>query len=110
MQGLPIFGVGHSMGALMHMIIGSRYALQREANVMISFNNKPASDAVPLFAPGIYDVVVAPGFAAFNPLITSLTNSPLRAPLRSAEAQLRVGLGSYCPQYHPTRFEPSLLE
>jgi len=30
-QGLPIFGVGHSMGALMHMIIGSRYALQREA-------------------------------------------------------------------------------
>jgi hypothetical protein len=77
---------------------------------MISFNNKPASDAVPLFAPGIYDVVVAPGFAAFNPLITSLTNSPLRAPLRSAEAQLRVGLGSYCPQYHPTRFEPSLLE
>ena len=56
-NGLPVFGVGHSMGALMHMIIGSRYALtDRTANVMISFNNKPATDAVPLFAPA-----VAPG-------------------------------------------------
>lgn len=65
-QGLPVFGVGHSMGALMHMIIGSRYALpDREANVMISFNNKPATDAVPLFAP-----IVAPGLQGLSPIIS----------------------------------------
>ena len=47
----------YTTGALMHMIIGSRYTFEdREGNVMISFNNKPATDAVPLFAP-----IVAPG-------------------------------------------------
>jgi hypothetical protein len=84
--GLPIFGVGHSMGALMHMIIGSRYALpDRAANVLISFNNKPATDAVPLFTP-----VVAPGLQNLSPLIASVADSPFRAPLRGAEAQLRA--------------------
>lgn len=84
--GLPIFGVGHSMGALMHMIIGSRYALpDRAANVLISFNNKPATDAVPLFTP-----VVAPGLQNLSPLIASVADSPFREPLRGAEAQLRA--------------------
>ena len=84
--GLPIFGVGHSMGALMHMIIGSRYALSdRAANVLISFNNKPATDAVPLFTP-----VVAPGLQNLSPLIASVADSPFREPLRGAEAQLRA--------------------
>jgi len=87
--GLPVFGVGHSMGALMHMIIGSRYALpDREANVMISFNNKPAQDAVPLFAPQ-FAPILAPGMQGLSPLVASLVGSPLRAPLRSADAQLR---------------------
>ena len=57
---LPVYGVGHSMGALMHALIGSRYKLpDRVGNVLISFNNKPATDAVPLFTP-----VVAPGLQA----------------------------------------------
>ena len=84
--GLPVYGVGHSMGALMHMIIGSRYALpDRVANVLISFNNKPATDAVPLFTP-----VVAPGLQNLSPLIASVADSPFREPLRGAEAQLRA--------------------
>ena len=84
--GLPVYGVGHSMGALMHMIIGSRYALpDRVANVLISFNNKPATDAVPLFTP-----VVAPGLQNLSPLIASVADSPFREPLRGAEARLRA--------------------
>ncbi|KAK3265941.1 hypothetical protein CYMTET_25417 [Cymbomonas tetramitiformis] len=28
-EGLPLYGVGHSLGALIHLIIGSRYATNR---------------------------------------------------------------------------------
>jgi len=106
-EGLPIFGVGHSMGALMHMIIGSRYALQREANVLISFNNKPATDAVPLFAP-----VVAPGLQGLSPIIAGLAGSPLRAPARAAEAQLRDLSPPIFRELLPVldQLEPVLLE
>lgn len=107
-QGLQVFGVGHSMGALMHMIIGSRYALpDREANVMISFNNKPATDAVPLFAP-----IVAPGLQGLSPIISGLAGSPLRAPLRSAEAQLRYLSPPVLKELLPVldQIEPVLLE
>ena len=107
-SGLPVYGIGHSMGALMHMIIGSRYALpDREANVMISFNNKPATDAVPLFAP-----IVAPGLQGLSPIISGLAGSPLRAPLRSAEAQLRDLSPPVVRELMPVidQLEPVLLE
>ena len=38
--GLPVHGVGHSNGALLHLLIGSLYAPQNASNVLISFNNK----------------------------------------------------------------------
>ncbi len=37
---VPLLGVGHSMGALMHLLIGSRHAGSTSGNVVISFNNK----------------------------------------------------------------------
>jgi len=38
--GLSVHGVGHSNGALLHLLIGSLYAPQNASNVLISFNNK----------------------------------------------------------------------
>ena len=38
--GLAVHGVGHSNGALLHLLIGSLYAPQNASNVLISFNNK----------------------------------------------------------------------
>ena len=105
---LPVYGVGHSMGALMHMIIGSRYALpDRAANVMVSFNNKPATDAVPLFAP-----VVAPGLQSLSPVISGIVDSPLRAPSRAVEAQLRANAPPVVRELLPVldQLEPVFLE
>ncbi|MCO5554038.1 hypothetical protein L7F22_007564 [Adiantum nelumboides] len=68
---LPIFGVGHSMGALMQLLIGARYAVQRAGNVLMSFNNKEASRAIPLFSP-----VIVPMAQNFGPLISQLMASP----------------------------------
>ena len=44
---LPIYGVGHSMGCKLHLLIGSLYDVDRSGNILISFNNYPASRAVP---------------------------------------------------------------
>ena len=44
---LPIYGIGHSMGCKLHLMIGSLYDVERAGNILISFNNYPASRAVP---------------------------------------------------------------
>ncbi|MEL6580909.1 MAG: DUF1350 family protein [Cyanobacteria bacterium J06621_12] len=44
---LPVYGLGHSMGCKLHLMIGSLYDVERAGNILISFNNYPASRAVP---------------------------------------------------------------
>ncbi|BAZ03691.1 DUF1350 family protein [Calothrix sp. NIES-3974] len=45
---LPIYGMGHSMGCKLHLLIGSMFPVERAGNIFISFNNFAARDAVPL--------------------------------------------------------------
>jgi hypothetical protein len=45
---LPVYGIGHSMGCKLHLTIGSMYDVKRAGNILISFNNFSARDAVPL--------------------------------------------------------------
>ncbi len=44
---LPIYGVGHSMGCKLHLLIGSLFAVERAGNILISYNNYPVSRAIP---------------------------------------------------------------
>jgi hypothetical protein len=44
---LPIYGVGHSMGCKLHLLIGSLYSVERAGNILISFNNYPVRRAIP---------------------------------------------------------------
>lgn len=44
---LPIYGIGHSMGCKLHLLIGSLFAVKRAGNIIISFNNYPARRAIP---------------------------------------------------------------
>ncbi|NEP11319.1 MAG: DUF1350 domain-containing protein [Symploca sp. SIO2C1] len=46
-QYLPIYGVGHSMGCKLHLLIGSLFTVERAGNILISFNNYPAKRAIP---------------------------------------------------------------
>lgn len=47
---LPVVGIGHSLGALLHLLITSLFPdTPRAANALLSFNNKPVGDAVPFF-------------------------------------------------------------
>nr|CAE04880.3 OSJNBa0042I15.2 [Oryza sativa Japonica Group] len=77
---LPTFGVGHSLGSVIHLLIGSRYAVQRSGNILMAFNNKEASLAVPLFSP-----VIVPMAQSFGPIFSQLTSYPT----------LRFGVKSY---------------
>lgn len=45
---LPIYGIGHSMGCKLHLLIGSLLGVERAGNILISFNNYAARDAIPL--------------------------------------------------------------
>lgn len=44
LSNLPVYGLGHSLGALLHLLISSKYAIHRDGNILISFNNKPATE------------------------------------------------------------------
>lgn len=45
---LPIYGLGHSMGCKVHLLICSLFEEERAGNIFISFNNYPARRSVPL--------------------------------------------------------------
>jgi hypothetical protein len=45
---LPIYGLGHSMGCKLHLLIGSLFTVERAGNILISFNNYAAKDAIPM--------------------------------------------------------------
>jgi hypothetical protein len=47
-RGLPIYGLGHSMGCKVHLLIGSLFPVERSGNILMSFNNYPARQSIPL--------------------------------------------------------------
>ncbi|GKV52222.1 hypothetical protein SLEP1_g58811 [Rubroshorea leprosula] len=70
-QDIPTFGIGHSLGLVIHLLIGSRYAVQRSGNILMAFNNKEASFAIPLFSP-----VLVPMAQSIGPLLSQIASSP----------------------------------
>ncbi|KFK32166.1 hypothetical protein AALP_AA6G206200 [Arabis alpina] len=68
---LPSFGIGHSLGSVIHLLIGSRYAVQRSGNVFMAFNNKEASLSIPLLSP-----VLVPMAQRLGPLLSQVATSP----------------------------------
>ncbi|EFJ43624.1 hypothetical protein VOLCADRAFT_106736 [Volvox carteri f. nagariensis] len=71
---LPTYGVGHSLGGLIHLLISARYAVQRSGNVLMSYNNRPASDVIPLLTP-----LIVPSARVIGPLVNQLAASPIRS-------------------------------
>ncbi|MGB3612911.1 MAG: DUF1350 family protein [Elainellaceae cyanobacterium] len=45
---LPIYGLGHSMGCKVHLLIGSLFEEERAGNIFLAFNNFPARRSIPL--------------------------------------------------------------
>lgn len=73
---LPIYGMGHSMGCKLHLLIGSLSTVERAGNILISFNNYAARDAVPLvdqltqfLSPQVFSVEFKPSPLETNQII-----------------------------------------
>lgn len=45
---LPTYGIGHSLGCKLQLLIGSLFSVERAGNILISFNNYPVRRAIPL--------------------------------------------------------------
>jgi hypothetical protein len=60
---LPIYGLGHSMGCKLHLLIGSLYGVEREGNILISFNNYPIKRAIPF----LDTLTIDTSFIEFSP-------------------------------------------
>lgn len=82
---IPVVGVGHSCGALLQLLITSLFPdTPRAANALISFNNKPVTEAVPFF-----EEVFAPFFttiATNNGTLPVTSNEVLILSLQLAKA------------------------
>lgn len=48
LRSLPIYGLGHSMGCKIHLLINSLYQVERAGNVLMAFNNYSARRSIPL--------------------------------------------------------------
>jgi hypothetical protein len=46
--GLPLYGMGHSMGCKLHLLINSLFEVQRSGNLLMAFNNFAVERAIPL--------------------------------------------------------------
>ena len=70
-KSLPIYGIGHSMGCKLHLLIGSLFSIQRAGNILVSFNNYAARDSIPLIEQisGIVKVEFTPSPQMTNRLI-----------------------------------------
>lgn len=87
---LPVYGLGHSMGCKLHLLIGSLFKVERAGNVLISFNNFSARNAIPFgeqFAPAFSveftpspletDVLIANQYRVRRNLVIKFSNDTL---------------------------------
>ncbi|XP_015696520.2 uncharacterized protein LOC102719231 [Oryza brachyantha] len=73
---LPLYSVGHSNGALLQLLVGSYFSEKiPKANAIVSFNNRPASEAVPYFEQ------IGPLFSQVMPMMKA---SPVYSAARNA--------------------------
>ena len=54
---VPVIAVGHSNGALMHALMASMFAIRYDACILMSFNNRQVSEAVPVPLTSLQDLV-----------------------------------------------------
>jgi hypothetical protein len=82
--GVPVYGIGHSMGSLIHLLISARYAVQRQGNVLMGYNNMSAADVIPFMYP-----IIAQPARFVEPLLTQIAASPVRTTIEAAQETIR---------------------
>uniref|UniRef100_A0A061SAJ2 Uncharacterized protein n=1 Tax=Tetraselmis sp. GSL018 TaxID=582737 RepID=A0A061SAJ2_9CHLO len=102
-SGLPIYGVGHSLGSLVHLLICTRYTVNRAGNALLSFNNRPATDSIPFLSP-----FIAPGAQMLFPVLQQLVSSPA-VPFVEQAGPILMDVASGRKEFTPSPFETQNL-
>jgi len=82
LQNLPTFGMGHSMGCKIHLIIGCVYQPDRLGNIFIAYNNYSAKKSIPFFRelgrslPELENAEFIPSPDQLNSMIAARYNIP----------------------------------
>jgi hypothetical protein len=72
---LPVYGVGHSMGCKLHLLIGSLFEdVDRAGNVLMAFNNFAAKESIPLWEQVVSSTNIAPEFTPSPPETTQIVS------------------------------------
>ncbi|CAN4076437.1 unnamed protein product [Withania somnifera] len=92
---LPLYSVSHSNGALLQALVGSYFCEKiPKANIIISYNNRPASEAVPYFEQlGLLVGQLVPVMSPVYSMAQSASGDALRVLLDTA--------GTIIPEYDP---------
>lgn len=77
---LPVYGVGHSLGSMLHTMICARYSPVRAGNALMAYNNRSATESIPFLSP-----LIAPTARSLGPVLAQLaSNGGLRSTVESA--------------------------
>jgi hypothetical protein len=96
---LPVIGLGHSCGALLQTLITSLFPeAPRAINILISFNNKPVSAAIPAF-----DEIVIPLSEQI------MGESERSANLREAVGNVRTSIDKAIDAFANSQLAPAFL-
>ena len=100
---LPVVGIGHSCGALLQVLISSLFPdTPRAANALLSFNNKPVSEAVPffeeIFAPLFSSLAVGPEIREGGSNTGDDATTPIRGPSSNDSLTLALKLAKVASQ------------
>jgi hypothetical protein len=108
---LPLYGLGHSMGCKLHVLIGSLFAVQRAGNILISFNNFAAGRAIPLM--DRVGPVVGPMLASVNravPIAEALLGKTSRTAKDTAKGTAKDTAKNTARSLETIEFTPSPAE
>ncbi|XP_014503955.1 uncharacterized protein LOC106764222 [Vigna radiata var. radiata] len=92
LEDLPLFSVGHSNGALLQLLIGSLFSENiPKANAVISYNNRPATEAVPYFeqlGPAVSQMMPVMEAAPFYSIARNASGDALKMVLDAVRSTL----------------------
>jgi len=112
---LPVVGIGHSCGALLHVLITCLFPdTPRLANALISFNNQKAQKAIPAFEELVVPLSVSlmgeDGLIGGSPVLAADGGSPgPGTALRQSLGRLRQNIEEVVEAYSASRMAPSVV-
>ena len=106
LEHLPVFGLGHSCGALLQTLLPAFFPDEspRVANALVSWNNKPASDAIPQFEEVIIPFVNA--LLDENSLAKDIRQNLVRSFQQADEVVTEIAASQFAPLSVQTELLP----